>query len=64
MKITELNIDDHVIYKAKNMKFEAKATITGIGLKKVGIRIYSINNEYISPIHKIVHPDNLIFKYW
>lgn len=63
MKRDEANIGDHVIYKTNNMKFEAEATITGIGLKKIGIRIYAINNEYINPISKIVHPDNLNFKY-
>jgi len=62
VNLNTLQINDHVIYKNKAGSFEA--TVTGIGLKMVGIRIYLKDFEYLpKPVFKNVNPNNLTLKF-
>jgi hypothetical protein len=59
ININELEIGDPIIYKAYGVKGPYEAIVTGIGLKKVGIKILSHDGIKRSPYFINVSPKNL-----
>lgn len=60
--LKELDLGDLVSYKKNGVRGSFRAIVTGIGLKRVGIKIYSHDGIRINPeIHTNVNPKNLRF---
>lgn len=59
INIRELEIGDAVLYKAYGVKGSFEAEVTGIGLKKVGIKILSHDGIPRKPYFINVMPKNL-----